>query len=198
MDNELESLDSQNQQIEDIGENDDLDALKEKYQKATDLYKSTFDRNKQLFERTKKAETELKELRFTKETEQKKSKKSDEFGLLEKAFLGSRGVIAQDEIELFRKWSDDTKKSIDELVDHPFVKAELETLRTTKANQTATSNIKGESNASTAKDDPDYWIAKMDDQRRFPDDLPQDYKLRAKIMERLLEKSQTGKQFYND
>lgn len=152
-------------------------------------------------------ETELTELRTLKEKNklpEKKVEKSDEFGLLEKAFLKASGFTDAEEIELFKKWHDETNKSYDELVDHPFVKAELEQMRTAKTNKIATDNIKGEdgSNKGGAKDSPEYWIAKAttgsDGKLMFPDDLPLDRKLRAAIAEKLIEKQKVGKKFYND
>lgn len=198
MDNENENLDSQNQENADDNLSD-ADALKEK--------------NKQLFSRAKKAEGELKEFKdkfsimekeISELKEKPKTKKSDDFGLLEKAFLKASGIIDLEEIELVKKWHEDTKKPVDELVDHPFVKAELEQLRTAKANQTATSDIKGEGGSGGgAKDTPEYWIAKAtinsEGKLAFPDDLPNDRKLRAKIADKLIQsQKEGGKKFYND
>jgi predicted nuclease with TOPRIM domain len=152
------------------------------------------DKTKEL--RSKISELETKVTGFEKKPTEKKS---DDFGLLEKAFLRSSGYNDAEEIELFKKWKDDTGKPIDELVDHPFVKAEIENLRIAKKNQLATSNIKGDgSGESDVKSTPDYWIAKMDDQHNFPDDLPKGRKLRASIAHKLMEQQESGKKFYND
>lgn len=191
MDNEIENADSPNGESE-TGGNTDLTALQEKYQKLEDS-------NKQLYERTKKAEGEAKELRV--KNEDKPSKKSDEFGLLEKTFLRSSGYTDSDEIELFKKWREDTGKSVDELVEHPFVKAEIEKMRTTKTNALATDNVKGEGGTNESKNDPDYWLSKAttgaDGKLMFPEDLPKDYKLRAAIVDKMIASTKSGKEFYN-
>ena len=182
--------------FDEIEESDDTD-WKAETNKLREKAIRQRDKTKEL--RSKISELEGKITEFDKKLPEKKEKKSDEFGLLEKAFLKSSGYNDAEEIELFKKWKDDTGKSIDELVDHPFVKAEIENFRTAKKNQLATSNIKGDgSGESNTKGDPNYWISKMDDQHNFPEDLPKDRKLRSAIANKLMQQQEEGKKFYND
>src|SRR3990167_11518958 len=95
-----------------------------------------------------------------------------EFGLLEKAYLKASGVNDPDKVELLKKWQKDTGKGIEELVDHPFIKAEFEKLDTAKANALATENIHSDSK-DESKDSVDSWLAKGE--------LPKDKKLRQKV-----------------
>ena len=199
MEKELELLDST---IEELSEDDDLDAIKEKYQKLSEKHKDNLGKNRQLFERTKKAEGELKELK--KEPEPKAKSKPDEDLLkrLDNLALKASGITEADEVELFNKWKTDTGRDTEGIVDNSIFKKELEGLRTAKANQTATSNIKGEPGTSAARSEPDYWISKAtkgpDGNLLFPDDMPRE--LYTKVLDKLEgEKKGTGElRFYND
>ena len=150
-------------------------------------------------ERTKELRDSLREMQ-TKIADFEKSKpiteepKTNEFGLLEKAFLRSAGYIDLEEIDLIKKWHQETKKSVDELIDHPFVKTEIENMRTAKANQAATSNVRGDSGISAAKDTPGYWLAKGE----LPEKTSQNRKLRANIARAMMAKSKEGSKFYNE
>ena len=121
-------------------------------------------------------------------------KKSGDFGLLEKSYLRASGYNEPEEIALFKKWSEETGKSVDELVDHPFMKSEIESMRTSKANASATSHVQGESGSSGAKDTPEYYIAKG----TYPEPTSQNLKLRAAIIDKMMGDSKQGKTFYND
>src|SRR3990167_9488834 len=166
---------------------------KSEYEELVGL-KATFGSTKR---ELKDVRQELEELRKApRETAQ--TNKTDEFGLLEKAFLRSSGYNDPDEFEVFKKWSKDTGKSIDLLVDHPFIKAEIETLRTTKANQAATSNVSGQSGTGGDKNSPEYWVAKIDSGQVRPEDLPEDRKLRAAIMKKKMASTKDGRKFYNE
>jgi len=204
MENEIENTDSSN------GDNDievtteDITALKEK---LTDLE----GKNRQLFERAKKAEGfELKDGDWIKPEPKEKPKakpvKSDDklVERLDKMSLQVAGIKEADEIELFNKWKEDTGREADDIVGNNIFKKELEELRTAKANQEATSNIKGEKGVSSgAKDNPDYWIAKAtkgdDGQLRFPEETPKE--LYSKILDKI-SKDEPGAsenlRFYND
>lgn len=191
-------IEEQEEEGEDLDDLDDSTDWKAKASELNERIKQKGirqrERTKALNDKISDLERRVQELMPAKQLE----KKSDEFGLLEKAYLGSRGITDADEVELFKKWAGDTKKPIDELVNHPFVTAELEKLRTAKANAVATDNVKGEKGASGAKDTPEYWIAKRDAKGNFPEDLPKDRKLRANIMRKLMEEAKSGKKFYNE
>lgn len=190
MANENENLDSQNEETK-LDDNIELSALKDKYQEI-------FEKNKQLFERAKKAEGEIKELKIKKEPEKSSvmipEKKPDEFGLLQKTYLRAAGVVAEDEIELARDLQKKTGLDWDKLVDDDFFKAKLENLRTSKANADATSNIRGGQGSSAAKNTVEYWLGKGE----APPKTPENRKLRADLMRALMNKEKEGKKFYND
>ena len=195
MSDELELLDSKNQTIEELSDEDDLDAVKEKYRKLSESQKDVFGKNRQLFERTKKAEGELKELKVKAEESSSKVKteKSDEALLkrLDDLALKTSGISEADEVELVEKWKTDTGREADAIIDNSIFKKELEELRTAKANLKATSDIKGEGGeVSAARSTPEYWIAKAtkgpDGKLLFPEETPKE--LYAKITAKMGEK----------
>ena len=131
---------------------------------------------------------ELTELRPLKEQKPpKKDDKSDEELLkrLDKLALKTEGINEADEVELFNKWKTETGREADSIVGNSIFKKELEDLRTAKANQKASSEIKGEPGGSDVKNNPDYWIAKAtkggDGKLLFPEETPKE--LYSKIVE---------------
>ena len=209
MEIELELLDSKNEPIEQLSDEDDLDAVKEKYRKLSEIHKDVFGKNRQLFERTKKAEGDLKELKVKTDDFDKKSKgkseKSDDKLLerLDKMALQVAGITEADEVELFTKWKTDTGREADDIVGNSTFKKELEDLKTAKANLAATSEIKGEKGESGVRNTPEYWIAKAtkgaDGKPVFPEEMPKE--LYSKVVEKLGENepgASKGKlSFYN-
>ena len=190
MDKELELLDSQNQSIEELSEYDYLDLVKEKYRKLSEIHKDVFGKYLLLFERTKKAECELKG--FKEKPEPKaKADKSDEQLLkrLDSMALKMAGVESADEVELFTKWKEDTGREADEVIGNKIFKAELADLRQAKANAAATDIKGGDGKDTGEKGTPEYWIGKATKDSTgellFPDDLPNDFKLRGAIFDKL-------------
>ena len=196
MENETETLDSSNEEKEEfnLDEIEDLTALKEKYKKLDKDFKETSNKNSQLFERAKKAEgfeknEEGEWVKVQKPKPEAKEAKSDDKLLerLEKISLKTEGIKEADEIELFNKWKDQTGREADDIVGNEIFKKELEDLRTTKKNLEATSDIKGEGEQGSVKDNPDYWIGKAikgdDGKLRFPEETPKE--LYTKILDKL-------------
>lgn len=199
MDNELELLDST---IEELSDDDDLDAIKEKYQKLSLKHKDISGKNRQLFERTKKAEGELKELKVDSEKPKAKSKSDEELlKRLDNLAYKTAGINEADEIELVEKWKKETGRETDAIIDNSIFKQELEGIRTAKTNQKATSDIKGEPGISGAKSEPDYWISKAtkgpDGRLLFPEEMPRE--LYTKVLDKLTggDKPISDLKFYN-
>ena len=121
---------------------------------------------------------------------------------LDKMALSVAGITADDEVELFNKWKEQTGREADDVVGNKIFQAELADLRTAKANQLATTDIKGEHGESGVKNTPDYWIAKAtkgaDGQLLFSDETPKE--LYSKILEKLAENEPGNSEklkFYN-
>ena len=67
--------------------------------------------------------------------------------------------------------------------------------RPARANVEATSDVRGGGNVSKVKEKPEYWIAKGVPPTR--EDVP-DRKTRAEIARSMMDKSKSGKTFYNE
>ena len=147
-------------------------------------------------ESTKTLKLQIKELEQYKPKPQDKieNKKSDEklFERLDKLALKTAGINEADEVELYNKWKDQTGREADEITENKIFQAELTDLRIARANQLATSNIKGEQGESGVKNTPDYWLAKAtkgdDGKIRLPEETPKE--LYPKILNKLAEKEQ--------
>ena len=197
----IENLDSPN---EDNSQEDtpDANALK---QQNTELS----DKNKQLFERAKKAEGELKVFKDKPEKPSKESK-SDPIVLdrLNQMALQLADVKEADEVELANKNWEKYQESGGSKIFEEFLKGEgfqsdLKEVRASKANLAATSNIDGERGESGAKNTPEYWKAKAtkgtDGQYLFPEEMPKE--MFTKVLN-LVDKESGGSseelQFYNN
>lgn len=185
-------------------------ARKEKIRSVVKERNDIVDTNRKLFARAKEAEGFKQDddgnwvKTIEKEIKPKaNSGKSDEELLkrLDTMALKMAGITADDEKELFEKWKGDTGRNADSIVENKIFQAELADLRTAKANVAATANIRGEGKESGTKDDPAYWIAKAtkgsDGQLMFPEEMPNDFKLRAAIVEKMVASDKSNKQFYN-
>lgn len=151
-------------------------------------------RNRERTKALKDKVTELEKLSSKPPIKEAKSN-SDEFGLLQKTYLRSAGVIEEDEIELAKNIQSKTGLDWDKLVDDDYFKTKLEGLRTSKTNVIATSNIRGGKGSET-KNTPEYWIAKGEIPSR--EQIP-DRTTRVKIARTMMANARTsGKKFYND
>lgn len=196
MENKNDSLD---EDFSEIQESDDTDWKEESFklrEKAIRQREST----KALRESLKEKDAKIAELSKT----EKKAEKSDEelSKRLDKLALKAAGINEADEVELLEKWKTDTGRDADSIVDNNIFKKELEDIRVAKANLKATSDIKGESGASGAKNEPDYWIAKAtkgpDGNLLFPEEMPKE--LYTKVLAKLAASSGGNSEelkFYN-
>src|SRR3990167_2500266 len=140
----------------------------------------------------KKAKEETKEVKETPKNQPDENKL-----LVEKAYLRSAQITAEDEVELALSTAKKWDMSIDKLVDDEDFKVKLEKLRTSKTNTLATSNIRGSAgNSSQAKDTPEHWLAigRPPTATEVPD-----RKIRAKVLRAFMaEEKGTGKNpYYN-
>lgn len=150
------------------------------------------------------AEQRLKKLETKEAPKEEKPKKSDDKleERLDKMALQVAGIKEADEVELFNKWKEQTGREADDIVGNEIFTKELQELRTARTTLEATSDIKGESGESGAKNTADYWIAKAtkgdDGQLRFPEETPKE--LYSKILDKLAAnetKSSDELSFYN-
>ena len=170
---------------ENLGELDDSTDWKSKADELQKKHREAGIRNREI---TKALKDKIAELEKPKTPEKKESKSDDKLlERLDKMALQVAGITEQDEVELFNKWKTETGREADDIVGSSIFKQELEGLKTGKANQKATSNIKGEQGESGVKNTPDYWIAKAtkgaDGNLLFSDETPKE--LYSKILEKL-------------
>ena len=142
----------------------------------------------------KDAQKKIEELSKPKETHNET--KSGDVGLLQKGYLRMSGITAEDEVEFAlstaKKWGMD----VDKIVDDEDFQVKLKRMRDTKSNTVATSNVRGGSGTSEAKNTPEFWKAKGTPPT--PTDVP-DTKLRRKIIREMTEAAtNTGIKFYNE
>ena len=188
----------------------DETAREEKLKEWADKYNSSVENGRQLYARAKKAEGFEQDddgswiKKVVDEKPEKKSVKSDNELLkrLDNMALKIAGIEAVDELELFTKWKDRTKMEADEVIGEKIFQAQLADLRQAKANAAATDIKGGDGKDSGEKGTPEYWIGKATKDSTgellFPDDLPNDFKLRAAIFDKLAAQGKgQDKKFYN-
>lgn len=160
------------------------------------LSKSEYEKLNQTLGSYKRELKDLKKAREeVKEPETPQKNQPDNSDLLQKTYLRAAGINASDEVEFTlakaKKWG----VSVDSIVDDEDFREQLDKFRTKKANELATSNIKGGRGTGEAKNTPEYWIAKG--QPPTPADVP-DRKTRAKIARAMMSNTKSSKTFYND
>lgn len=108
---------------------------------------------------------------------------------LDNLALKTAGIKGDDELELFNKWKEETGRKADDIIENSIFVKELEDIRTARAAQEATSDVKGEQGESGVKNTADYWIAKAtkgeDGKLRFPEETPKE--LYGKILDKISE-----------
>ena len=185
----IENLDSKMEETDIVAdENDDVDALKEKFEKVSNT-------NKQLFERAKKAETEARELKQLKaETEAKKGietpshdiNKSNEPDYARLAFLEQRGLSHPDDQKLVQDEAVRLKLPLTDILNMGHIKSQLETNKDQRESQAGMPKGRGNATGRTQQD-VDYWLQKGE----TPDDL----ELAEKVIDARIKKEQSGNKF---
>lgn len=168
-------------------------------------------KNRQLFERAKRAEGFEKQTdgSWVKIVEKSKPGRppkdtaadegSTELDYSQKAFLLAKGIEEFDLVmEEAKKFGGDLKNiKLEDLIDNPYFKQRLQEVRTTKANQLAADGGSGKTSGSPlGKNSADYWLAKLGPNDVIPSDLSRD--LREKIVEARRAKGRVGAMFYNE
>ena len=189
-----EVIASQNDQTENELEGLDSDALKEKYQKLNDNFKEISDKNRQLFERAKKAEgfekdedgTWIKIIREKdiKKPEAKKPAKSGEldYGLL--AFHNSKSdstrIEHEEDIEFLKNEIEKSGKTQQELLSNKYFLEDIKGRQEERELKSATPSHS--SRSGVTKKDLSYWM------NRPYAEVPQD--MRYKILDAIKEREQ--------
>lgn len=141
---------------------------------------------------------ELKDLKKPKEEALPKetTQNQPDSRLIEETYLAARGVTADEEIDLALTTAKKWQMSVKQLMNDSDFQAKLEKHRTQKANELATSQVKGGSGKSDAKNTLEHWIAAG--RPPTPSDIPNS-KVRQDIVSKMVQSSRAKPiKFYND
>ena len=172
-----------------VDDNDDVDALKEKFEKVSE-------QNRQLFSRAKKAEGfELKDgkwvkLKVEKPKEEpkvnaepsKEPSKPSELDYGQMALLRQEGIKGAGETALFKEIMSETGKDVLATLDSPYFKTRLTEFREAQESIDAIPKGKGRS-AQVASTNIDLAYAKFKESGEWPQDFDTAKKLKDKIVE---------------
>src|SRR3990167_2177636 len=194
MANENENSNSEIEAIN-LDEISDIDVLKEHYQKLDGTYREISDKNKQLFERTKKAEGfELKDGKWVKPEAKPKVEpkvnadlstepsKPNELDYGQMALLRGEGIKGAGETALFKEIMSETGKDVLATLDSPYFKTRLTEFREAQESIDAIPRGKGRS-AQVASTNIDLAYAKFKESGEWPQDFDTAKKLKDKIVE---------------
>jgi len=171
MENETETLDSTNEE--------EVTDAKEGENQETDATKELEDKNKQLFERAKKSETEVKELRdkiknlTMEEKEEKKLEQSNEPDYGQLAYLNAKGIEHPDDIQVVKEEANRLKLSLTDIMAMEHIQSKLKTNKELRESQEGMPEGKRGSGGKT-KHDVDYWVNR--------EGLPDDQKLAEQVV----------------
>jgi len=198
-DNSQNDINEESELEESFDENDDSDALKEKFEKISE-------QNKQLFARAKKAEGfELKDGKWVKPEKSKKieqdksesdtkppkgTQQSSDLDYGQLALLRTEGIKGSGEIALFKEIMSETGKGVLDVLDSNYFKSRLTDFR--DAQESANSVPKG--NKRTGQQgatDVDIAIAKYKD----GGELPSDFKTRSAVIKAIEAEEQSSGMF---
>lgn len=130
-----------------------------------------------------------KKLGISTEKQTKTSKKGS-LDYSQKAFLIANGIKGNDEFGLVTEVMKSTGKSLDDIIESKYFKAELNELR--ELNKSADANpSSGNRSSNSARNTVEYWIAKGE--------LPpaSEVELRRKVVNARMQKAKSVGQFYN-
>lgn len=192
MEENKEDLDSQNQESdENQNEEDTSQKSEELSQEQIAELKEKAEVSSQNFERAKKSETEVKELReqlkkLSGKTEEIIDNKPSEPDYAKLAFLKAEGVIHPDDQKIVQDEAARLKLPLTDVLQMQHIKGQLETNKTER--ETAAGMPKGRGQAGgTTQNDVDYWLAKGE----TPDDL----ELAEKVINARMAKDDSQKMF---
>ena len=149
--------------------------------------KSTVDweaKAKELEGRLKRAETKLSK---TPKPEAGKPSTSNGLDYGMKALLRSEGIKGDTETKLVEQFMQETGKTLEQVIESKFFKAELEEMR--ELAKTEDANPKGKRTGTTAIDSVEYWLGKP------LEEVPKD--MRTKVVNAKIKQSEGNGVFYN-
>jgi hypothetical protein len=176
METKTETLDSPNEELETSDSEKENEPSEAHAEDSSELLQA---KNKQLYERAKKAEAEAKELR---EFKLKAENKTDP-DMGELAYFNSKGIEIPEDIEYIKKEAKDTGKSVPEIMKFNYVK---ETLQLNKQQREAKAGMPhgSERTGGGGVNSIEYHLAKG---------TPDDQELAEKVVQARIGKETTDK-----
>lgn len=196
MDEEIENSNSENEEEgtgSETGENQenenvDLDALQKE---KTELS----DKNRQLFERAKKAETEVKDLREklksgeeTSENKPESQSNEPDYGRL--AFLNSKNINHPDDQKIVQDEADRLKLPLTDVLSMEHIQAKLKTSQEEREAKAGMPKGNGRSGGTTPHE-AEHWIDKKNSEGEY--ETPDDQKLAEEVIDKRMNKEKQNK-----
>lgn len=173
MEKENENLDSPNEEI--TKEQSESDATPEKVKELSD-------KNRQLFERAKKAETELKELKSKPVEEKPESPTEPDYGRL--AYLKAQNIDHPDDVNIVETEAKRLKMSLSDVLQMDHIKAKLNSQRTEREAKSGLPTTKGRTGGQVGGT-VEYWLNKGG--------LPEDQALAEQVVDARMQKEKGPK-----
>lgn len=175
-----------NENVEETQNTSTEDANNENSAEDTTDWKAEALKNKAILERKEKKLQEF----LSDDGKEKKTKKTNELGYGEKAFLVANGIKGAKETELVTNYMEQTGKSLDEVIENKYFQNELKDLRDVQAVNEAVGDP-SKRVGDVAKNSVEYWIAKGE--------LPpvSEVQLRRDVVNAKMAKSKSTGMFYN-
>lgn len=195
MENENENLNSPNEETDgQEAETDieDVTVLKEKIEELSG-------KNRQLFERAKKAEGfEFKDSHWIKKEKSEPSApepQSNEPDYAKLAFLKGENVVHPDDQKIVMDEAARLKLPLTDILQMAHIKSQLETNKDQRESQAGMPKGKGSAGGKTQAD-VDFWINQKNPDGTFK--TPEDPELAAKVIDARIKKETTGNKFSED
>lgn len=121
---------------------------------------------------------------------EKRGKKSEELDYGQKAYLIAKGIEDAEEVALVKTAMENSGKSLEEVLNASWFKAELKEFRDSKETANATPG-NGKRTGSSAANTVEYWLAKSE----LPPNTPENKKLRQDVVNARIKRETTDRQF---
>ena len=197
MENETELQDSQ-QPDEEVQASENKDDKAEEVKEEKDDSAALKEKNKQLFERAKKAETEAKELKAQlekKETptpKKEEAEQSNEPDYAKEAFLEQRGVKHPDDKKIIYDEANRLKLPLTDILGMEHMKTKLKDAQTQREAEEGMPDGKGKP-GGVNKGAEDYWVGKKNKDGSFA--APPDLELHQKVINKRITKEKKANMF---
>ena len=193
MENEIENLDSPNEEPDIPEETEDVTALKEKLTEISD-------KNRQLFERAKRAEgfeknSDGKWIKIHSAEPEKPKSQSNEPDYSKLAFLEQRGIAHPDDQKLVQDEAQRLKLHLTDILQMEHIKGKLQIAKDQREAQAGMPKGAGKGGGKT-QGDVDYWIDQKNPDGTFKS--PDDSELAAKVIEARIQREVRGSKFADD